>query len=201
MSRNSVARPNGPRRDSRDAFAIAMGSPRTQIWPASGFQLGIAIGQIPMSWALCDRSSTALIPRSRLDVALRQTICIAGPLKSPPEAHAVTPSRSPRCHYASVTSVTRFPTRDHHRMGLVAVEGLQQFIHRADPWLETGRLWFPPEAPLEHFRDRNTVSMGSLTSTAMVTCGGTSEDIHSALTSGVETRSEAEGKIKGRPLI
>ncbi len=120
------------------------GSPPTQTWPASGFQLGIATGQIPMSWALCDRSSTALIPRSRLDLALRQTIYIAGPLKSPPEAHRVTPSRSPRRHYASLTSVTRFPTRDHHRMGLVAVEGLQQFIHRADPSLETGRLWFPP---------------------------------------------------------
>jgi hypothetical protein len=58
-----------------------------------------------------------------------------------------------------------------------------------------------PEAALEHLRDRNAVSMGSLTSTAMVTCGGTSEDAHSALTSGVDTRSEAEGKINGRPLI
>jgi hypothetical protein len=35
-------------------------------------------------------------------------------------------------------------------MGLVAVEGLQQFINRADPPLETGRLWFPPDAALEH---------------------------------------------------
>jgi len=37
-----------------------------------------------------------------------------------------------------VTSIKRFPTRDHHRMGLVAVEGLKQFIYRADPSLETG---------------------------------------------------------------
>jgi hypothetical protein len=94
-----------------------------------------------------------------------------------------------------------FPTRDRDRTGFVAVEALQRFTNRADPRLETGRLWFPPEAALEHLRDRNAVSTGSVTSTAMVPCGGTSEDTHSALTSGVQTRSEAEGKIKGEPLI
>jgi len=98
-----------------------------------GSQLVIATVPMPMLGDLCDRSSIALIHGSRRDLALRQTICIAGRLKSPPEAHAVTPTRSPRCHHGSVTSVKRFPTRDHHRIGLVAVEGLQQFIHRADP--------------------------------------------------------------------
>jgi hypothetical protein len=139
-------------------------------------------------------------PRWRLDLTLRQTVCIARPLKFPPEAPLGTPSRLPWRHHGSVTNVTRFPTRDCDDMGFVAVEALQRFINRADPSLETGQLRFPPEAPLEHLRDRNDVSMGSLMSTVMVMCGETSEDTHSALTSGVETRSEAEGKIKGRPL-
>jgi hypothetical protein len=87
---------------SRDAFVIATASPRTHAHPPSGFPLGIATVQIPMLWELCDRSSTVLIPRSRRDLAPRQTICIAGPLKSPPAAHPGKPSRSHRCHYGSI---------------------------------------------------------------------------------------------------
>jgi hypothetical protein len=75
---------------------------------ALGFPLGIASGQIPMLGDLWHRSSIALIHDSRRDLASRQTICIAGPLKSPPEAHAVTPSRSPRCHHASETASNGF---------------------------------------------------------------------------------------------
>jgi hypothetical protein len=77
--------PNGAsREDSRDAFGIATGSARTQRLRTLGFPLGIAIVPIPMLGGLCDRSSIALIHGSRRDLALRQTICIAGPLKSPP---------------------------------------------------------------------------------------------------------------------
>jgi hypothetical protein len=111
------------------AFEVAVSACR--LWlddrDTSGFPLGITTVQIPMLGKVCDRPSTAPIRRSRRGPRPRQTICIAGPLKSPPTAPPGTPSRSPRCHPGSVISAPRSRTRDRNGTALVAVEGLQQF--------------------------------------------------------------------------